>query len=189
MYGPWLRAIVAIFIASLAFRLGRQSIIDRVEQDVRKLQKVLKNRSMYSLSMPKQLERLSSIKKVVMAANLILFSAVSVKAMKIKIALLKSLHLTFLLQVFIVALFALLFIWGYQLYLTSAIEKGRKISMLINEELYSLMQLVGSRGESIVRAHLCKEKYAKRQKHPVGVCFKEDCREARKYLKIKADLM
>jgi hypothetical protein len=40
MHGPWLRAIEAIFIASLAFRLGRQSIIDRVEQDVRKIQKL-----------------------------------------------------------------------------------------------------------------------------------------------------
>lgn len=121
MYGPWLKLILIVVLAYLAFRLGRQSIVDKIESDVKRIQNVLKNRAIFTLELPERLNRLTSIKKGVIGITLFFLCAVILKALKIKVPLLKSIPLFVLLQIFLVSFFIFLFLWTYIIYLTSQI--------------------------------------------------------------------
>lgn len=52
IYQPYIKCIVLSMLAYLAFRIGRSTIVDKLDESVRNLVEVLNNRVQYTIQLP-----------------------------------------------------------------------------------------------------------------------------------------
>ena len=52
MYGPFLKTVIAILIAYVAFHFGRKTVVDPLEEDSKRIKTILENRSKYVVELP-----------------------------------------------------------------------------------------------------------------------------------------
>ena len=74
MYGPILNTILLVLLAYAAFKMGRKTVLDPLEEDVKRIRNILKNRANYTVHIPQQIEKLRKIRYIA----LIIFTAVLV---------------------------------------------------------------------------------------------------------------
>ena len=52
LYRPFIKCIIMSFLAYLAFRIGRSTVVDKLDETVKNLVEVLNNRAQYSIHLP-----------------------------------------------------------------------------------------------------------------------------------------
>lgn len=67
VYGPYIKIMVLGILAYLAYRVGRSSVIDRLEVAVTKIVAALKNRAEYSIHLPQKIKKISKVKVILFA--------------------------------------------------------------------------------------------------------------------------
>ena len=53
MYGPILNTILLALLAYAAFKMGRKTVVDPLEEDAKRIKNILENRVNYTVHLPK----------------------------------------------------------------------------------------------------------------------------------------
>ena len=112
MYGPFLKTLLFLAIAYLAFRLGRKTVVDPLEEDTKRVRNILDNRSKYTVHLPSKLDGITKIRK--RSLFLFAFAMVAVLALlQLKPKMFKKTTVTVFLKVGILLLVGIALIWLY----------------------------------------------------------------------------
>ena len=116
MYGPILNTILLVLIAYAAFKIGRKTVVDPLEEDVKRIRNILENRANYTVHLPKQIDKISKIRKV----SLAIFAAgtlVFLYLVYIRVKFLKKVGKVIFVQIGLFLAVAILLLWAYELLL------------------------------------------------------------------------
>ena len=112
MYGPFLKTLLFLAIAYLAFRLGRKTVVDPLEEDTKRLRNILDNRSKYTVYLPSRLDGITKFRK--RSLFLFAFAVVAVLALlQLKPKMFKKVTVTVFLKVGIFFLIGIALLWLY----------------------------------------------------------------------------
>ena len=112
MYGPYIKTILFIFLAYLAFVLGRKTVTDPLEEDFKRIKTILVNRSKYMVELPEKVERISKIRKKCLIV-LILMGVIFLIAIQFRSKILKKSYKVLLMQVGLIFTLVIILIWSY----------------------------------------------------------------------------
>jgi hypothetical protein len=111
-------------LAYVAYRIGRSSIIDKLEVAVTKIVTVLKNRAEYSIYLPEKIKKISRI-KVILLVVFVLYACLWFFLYILYPKKLKKIKRTYVILFGGIFLFLPIFAWLYELYLSSKLKKGK----------------------------------------------------------------
>ena len=132
MYGPLLKSLILMLLAYLAFKIGRRSVVDPLEEDVKRIRSILENRAKYSIQLPEKIARISRVKKVIIAVLLLLI--VGSVMVRYKVSILKKvIKFSSIFKLGILTCIVLFLIWTYEVILNMELQKGRALNLKINE--------------------------------------------------------
>ena len=123
-YSPYIKIMVLGMFAYLACKVGRSSVIDKLDVAVSKIVVALKNRAEYSIYIPEKIKKIAKI-KVILLVVFILYLCLWVFMYILypkKLKKVKKLYIMFYGGIF---LFLSLMAWLYEFYLSSKLKKGK----------------------------------------------------------------
>jgi hypothetical protein len=132
MYGPLLKSLILMLLAYLAFKIGRRSVVDPLEEDAKRIRSILENRAKYSIQLPEQIARVSRVKKLIIAVLILLIVGSVMVRYKVSI-LKKAIKFSSIFKLGILTLIVLFFVWTYEVILNMELQKGRALNLKINE--------------------------------------------------------
>ena len=174
-YSPYIKIMVLGILAYLAYRVGRSSVIDKLDVAVSKIVVALKNRAEYSIYLPEKIKKISKAKVILFVLFLLylcLWFFMYILYPK-KLKKVKKIHIMLYGGIF---LFLSILVWFYELYLSSKLKKGKTQDLLLNQSLYSLQQELGPRAEGLLKIFLCRDTVMKSKSSPRGICSKNVCK-------------
>ena len=187
-YEEEMKVIFLLLLAFSSFKLGKKTVTDPLEMEIKSAKKILETRQQYTEVLP---ERIKSIRvKIVI---LIVLGLVGVGgyfgAEQYRPDLLKALNLKILIFVGGALLATIVLMWFYQLVLKFQLSRGRYNDHHVMERLSTIVKMLGGKTELLLKYALCKDELLKIKQAPIGVCTREKCREHRELLKEKASII
>jgi len=132
MYGPLLKSLIMILLAYIAFKVGRRSVIDPLEEDVKRIRSILENRSKYTIHLPNRIAKVARARKYIIALFLLLI--VGAVLLRYKVSILKKvIKFRSIFKLAILACIALFIVWTYEIILGLELKKGRTLDTRIRE--------------------------------------------------------
>lgn len=110
--------------AYLAYKIGRSSVIDKLDVAVSKIVGALKNRAEYSIFLPEKIKKISKV-KVVLFILFILYLCLWLVMYILYPKKLKKVKKIYIILYGAIFLFLAILAWIYELYLSSKLKKGK----------------------------------------------------------------
>lgn len=164
-----MKVIALILLAFFSFKLGKKTVTDPLEMEIKSTKKILETRQQYTEVLPQRIKSIGL--KIVMLLVLLLVGAATYFGVEqYKPDLLKKIDLKVLLFVGGALLTALVLLWFYQLVLKLQLSRGRFNDHHVMERLSTIVKMLGGKTELLLKYALCKDELIKIKLAPIGVC-------------------
>lgn len=131
LYKPYIKCVIITLIAYTAFKIGRMTIIDSLEQSVTKLWAILERRADYTIFIPERIKKVERTRKIILFL-LVLSAAIWILLYFLKIKTLRKTKLKYMVIYMLTLITSLVVIWVYEVILNMRVKAGRSQDMTIN---------------------------------------------------------
>jgi hypothetical protein len=134
IYTPHFKITVLLLLAYLAFKVGRATVADPIEQKVHGIQNILQNRSQFTIVLPKKIKTISIAKKVIL--GLLMVGIIVVLSLQfIDHVMVGGLSLEDILLGSGTLFILVIFLWLYEAILKFKLAKGSFNDHHINQKM------------------------------------------------------
>jgi hypothetical protein len=131
LYKPYIKWVIITLLGYAAFKIGRMTIIDSLEQSVTKLWTILTRRADYTIFIPERIKKVERARKIILFF-LILSAAIWITAYSLKIKTFRKTKLKYVVIYMLTLTTSLAVIWAYEVILNMRVKAGRSQDMTIN---------------------------------------------------------
>lgn len=142
-------------IAILSFKLGRITVTDPLEKEVKEINYLLRNRQQYTEVVPKMIKSLTT-KMIVLLVLLVLAAASYFIAREYRHEIALAIDINILQLAACIVLAIVVLLWFYQLFLKFKIRRGNFNDHHTNKRLGSVVAMLGQKVELLLKYFLCK---------------------------------
>lgn len=177
-------------IAYVAFKVGRATVTDTIDNEIKDVSNVLKYREHYTIYLPQKVKRIAKTRLIIFVIVL-LVSLTSGILYYLQHSLINQRTLQQLQAGGILIIFSLLIVvgmWCYEKILSLMMKKGGYNDILIHQKLSAIVTSLGKKTQYLLKSYLCRQKFRTHKNPPVGLCVKEKCKNQRQLLKERFEL-
>lgn len=131
LYKPYIKCAIITLLAYAAFKIGRMTIIDSMEQTVTKLWTILERRADYTIFIPERIKKVERARKILLLL-LILSAAIWIVVYSLKIKTFRKTKLKYMVIYMLTLITSLVVVWTYEVILNMRVKAGRSQDITIN---------------------------------------------------------
>jgi hypothetical protein len=166
-----IRSIGLLLIAFFSFKLGKKSVVDPLEEEVKQMKFIMETREDYTIIIPKKIQSVGW--RIRMSLFILIVAAIAYFALEhFKPEIVRKVDsIIYVLAASLVLLLTVL-LWFYQLFLKFKLKRGKFNDHYITQKIGNIVKMVGSKAELLLKSSLCKEASLKYKINYSGGCIK-----------------
>lgn len=173
-------------LAYLAYRIGKGTVVDPLEQQVKHLTAAITTQTLFGVVIPRKIEQARRVRRGMMVVGV-----VAGVALGVAYHWLPPQELPFRVEwagLAVAGWMGLALLIGvYELVQGFRVKRGSFNHMQLQQKLASLVGGMGAKTEALLKFNMCRQLYATRARQPAGVCSKTNCQQERQLLREKSD--
>lgn len=170
-YGIEIKGLALLLLAIISFKLGKKSVVDPLEEEVKQMKFIMETREHYTVIIPNKIKSLSTkvtLFFITLVIGVIAYFAIDILRPEIT----RKIDINIFILAAAVVFLIILVLWLYQLFLKFKLSRGKFNDHYIIEKLGNIIKMLGTKAQTLLQYFLCKEAYNKYKARPVEGCTK-----------------